>query len=82
MRLTCESKTVYIDFLGCHYDNKEDAERSNHEIHLEFRKYIAEELIRTFSDGKVDMLATTQAIWQGLEFTPECVKNIYEVMKK
>lgn len=82
MRLTCESKTVYIDFLGCHHDTKESAERSNHDIHLEFRKYIEEELIRTFSDGKVDMLATTQAIWQGLEFTPECVRNIYNIMKK
>ena len=82
MRLTCESKTVYIDFLGCHHDTQEAAERSNHDIHLEFRKYIAEELIRTFRDGEVDMLETTQAIWQGLEFTPECVRNIYNIMKK
>lgn len=82
MRLTCESKTIYIDFLGCHYDNKEDAERANHEIHLEFRKYIEEELITCFRDGKVDMLSTTYNIWTSLEFTPECVRNIYNIMKK
>lgn len=75
-------KTVYADLLGATHLQKADAEMSNHDVQLKFRRYIEEELIRTFSDGKVDNLATTNEIWKALEFTPECVRDIISIMDK
>lgn len=75
-------KTVYVDFLGQSFDTKQDAERSNNDLHLTFRKYIEEELIVTFSDGKVDKLKTTNQLWKSLDFTPECIKSIISIMER
>lgn len=75
------SKTVYCDLLGCEYDNIKEAQESNHRIELTFRKYVEEELIKTFSDGGIDNLKTTKEIWDNLEFTPKCIKNIINIME-
>ena len=41
-----------------------------------------EELISTFSDGKVDNLQTTLNIWQMLDFTDGCIMKVSEIMSK
>ena len=41
-----------------------------------------EELISTFSDGKVDNLQTTLNIWQMLDFTPTCIARVLHFMSK
>lgn len=41
-----------------------------------------EELISTFSDGKVDNLQTTLNIWQMLDFTDGCISKVSEIMSK
>lgn len=78
----CKSQIIYIDYLGQHHNSQESAERENHEISLQFRKYIEEELISTFNDGKVNNLQTTLNIWQMLDFTPECIAKISHIMSK
>lgn len=71
-------KTVFVDFLGKEFDTENEAIQSNHDIHLVFRSYILNELIETFSDGKIDKLKTSKNLWDFLDFTPECIKTIYE----
>ena len=41
-----------------------------------------EELISTFSDGKVDNLQTTLNIWQMLDFTPTSIARVLHFMSK
>ena len=41
-----------------------------------------EELISTFSDGKVDNLQTTLNIWQMLDFTPTSIDRVLHFMSK
>lgn len=82
MRNKCKSQIIYIDYLGQHHNSSESAERENHEISLQFRQYIQEELISTFSDGKVDNLQTTLNIWQMLDFTDGCIMKVSEIMSK
>ena len=77
-----KSKTVYINLLNQSFDKEKDAIESNHQIHLEFRKYIQEELIIVFSDCKVNNLSTSLNIWETLDFTPECIRNIIKIMRK
>ena len=78
----CKSQIVYIDYLERTHDSRESAESENHEISLQFRKYIQEELLVTFSGGGVDDLQTTLNIWQMLDFTPECIAKISHIMSK
>lgn len=78
----CKSQIVYIDYLEKSHDSQESAERENHEISLQFRKYIQEELLVAFSDGGIDKLQTTLNIWQMLDFTPECIAKIAHIMSK
>ena len=78
----CKSQIVYIDYLGRTHDSQESAENENHEISLQFRKYIQEELLVAFSDGGIDKLQTTLNIWQMLDFTPECIAKISHIMSK
>ena len=78
----CKSQIVYIDYLERTHNSRESAERENHEISLQFRKYIQEELISTFGDGKIDNLQTTLNIWQMLDFTPSCIAKISHIMSK
>ena len=82
MRNKCKSQIIYIDYLGNHHNSSESAERENHEISLQFRKYIQEELISTFTDGKVDNLQTTLNIWQMLDFTDNCIMKVCDIMSK
>lgn len=82
MNNKCKSQIIYIDYLDNHHDSQESAERENHEISLQFRKYIQEELISTFSDGKVDNLQTTLNIWQMLDFTPTSIARVLHFMSK
>ena len=72
--LLVKEKTVYIDMLGNEYRNKDDAKRSNHDIHLKFREYIGS-LIKNFVDGRVDMLGTTKNLWDKLIFTDDCIRS-------
>ena len=44
-----------------------------------FRDYIENELFVAFSDGRLDRLATSKNIWVMLEFTPKCIKEVYEL---
>ena len=74
--------TKYLDLLGQEFDDIFDASRSNEHIQLQFRKYIEEECLRTFGDNQYDKLGTTLAIWEALEFTPECIKNICKIMER
>lgn len=74
-----KSKIVFIDLLGKTYDTEKECKEANHQIHLVFRKYIETELIRTFSDGCVDMMQTSNELWKNLEFTSDCIKRIYEI---
>lgn len=78
----CKSQIIYIDYLGQHHDSQESAENENHEISLQFRKYIQEELLVAFSDGGIDKLRTTLNIWQMLDFTPECIAKISHIMSR
>ena len=78
----CKSQIIYIDYLGRHHDSRESAESENYEISLQFRKYIQEELLASFSDGGIDELQTTLNIWQMLDFTPECIAKISHIMSK
>lgn len=78
----CKSQIVYIDYLEKSHDSRGSAERENHEISLQFRKYIQEELLSTFSDGHINELQTTLNIWQMLDFTPSCIAKISHVMSK
>lgn len=82
MESRVQLKTKYIDFIGNEHDERQEAVDSNHDIQLKFRKYIEEELIMTFSDGMVDKLGTTKELWESLEFTPKCIKNIIKIMNK
>lgn len=82
MKNTLIKKVIFVDFIGREFDKESEAEDSNHDIQLKFRKYIQEELIRTFSDGTVDKMGTTKEIWNCLEFTPECIKNIIKIMEE
>lgn len=72
----------FKDLLGQEWKTKEQAERSSHDIHLKFRNYIQEELLVTFSDGKLNNLATTKLIWESLDFKVECIKEICDIMDK
>ena len=72
--------TQWVDLEGCYHNSKEEASRSNNELHLLFMEYIEEELLITFSNGVCDKLCTTNNIWQMLEFTPECIKKIIKIM--
>ena len=72
-------KEIFIDLLGQYHDTKEKAEQHNHDIHLVFRNYIANELFVEFEDGRIDKLATTKNIWDMLEFTPKSIKDIYTI---
>ena len=72
-------KTVFVDFLGKEFDTEDKAIQSNHDIHFVFRNYISNELIETFSDGRIDNLKTSKNIWDFLDFTPGCIKRIYEL---
>lgn len=72
-------KTVFVDFLGKQFDTENKAIQSNHDIHLVFRNYISNELIETFSDGKINKLKTSKNLWDFLDFTPECIKRIYNI---
>ncbi len=72
--------TVYVDLLNQEHPTEKEAYDSSHKIHLNFRKYIEEELLATFSDGGIDKLATTQNIWDVLEFTPECIQKICSII--
>ena len=74
--------TRYIDLSGQEFDDFSEALESNDNIQLQFRRYIEEECLRTFGDGQYDKLGTTLAIWEALEFTPECIRKIYEIMLK
>ena len=78
----CKSHIVYIDHLKKSHASQESAERANHEISLQFRKYIQEELLIAFKNGGVDELQTTLNIWQMLDFTPECIARISHIMSK
>ena len=78
----CKSHITYIDHLKKSHASQESAERANHEINLQFRKYIQEELLITFRDGRGDELQTTLNIWQMLDFTPECIARISHIMSK
>jgi len=78
----CKSQIIYIDYLGQQHNSQESAERENHEISVQFRKYIQEELLVAFSDGGIDELQTTLNIWQMLDFTPECIAKISHIMSK
>ena len=72
--LLVKEKTVYIDILGNEHKNKDDAKKANHDIHLKFREYIGS-LIKTFDDGKVDMLGTTKNMWDNLNFTEDSIRS-------
>lgn len=82
MNLRLIKRTVYVDILGQVWDTDKECIKSNNGIHLMLRKYIEDELLVTFSDGKIDKLATTKSIWDVLEFTPDCIKNIISYMEK
>ena len=71
---------VYEDILGVHHDIKRNAESINHELHLEFRKYIQDDLFVFFSDGGLDKIATTKNIWDKLEFTQDCIRRVSDIM--
>ena len=71
---------VYEDILGVYHENKKNAESINHEIHLEFRKYIQDDLFVFFEDGRIDKLATTRNIWNKLEFTQDCIRKTSDTM--
>ena len=77
-----KAKTVYIDFIGQEFDSKQEAENSNHKIHLRFRKYIENELLVFFRDGGLDKIGTSRQLWDSLEFTPECIRSIDNIMLK
>jgi len=79
MKAEIKKRIVYEDLLGVEHSTEQFAIQSNHDIHLVFRNYISNELIRTFSDGKINNLKTTKEIWDNLDFTPECIKRIYEI---
>lgn len=68
--------TYYEDLLGNQHSIQTGAESVNHEIHLKFREYLGT-LIKTFNDGRVDILGTTKNLWDNLEFTGECIKLGY-----
>ena len=78
----CKSQIIYIDYLGQKHNSQKSAERENYEISLQFRKYIDEELISTFGNGRIDRFRTTLTIWQMLDFTPECIAKISHIMSK
>lgn len=53
MKNLVTKKIVFVDFLGKEFDTEDKATHSNHEIHVVFRNYISNELIRTFSMAKL-----------------------------
>lgn len=67
----------YKDLIGREFLSEKDAQLSNHDISLIVRQYIEEELLITFQDCKLDKLGTTNALWTKLDFTYECIQNIY-----
>lgn len=82
MKQEVKKKTIYLDLIGREHDTEEGAKHNNHDIHLEFRRYIEEELLLSFGDGRIDKLGTSKMIWDCLEFTPECIKNIFKIMNE
>lgn len=75
-----QRKEVYIDLVGDSHNSLAQAGQVNHEIHLRFRKYIEEELLKVFDDTRYDKLGTTKSLWDALEFTPECIAKINQIM--
>ena len=75
-----QEKEVYLDLVGESHDKFTKASASNQQIYLRFRKYIEEELLLTFNDDRYDKLGTTKALWDTLEFTPECIAKINQIM--
>ena len=71
-----KTQTLYIDLKTSKHITEKAAEEANHNIELSIRKYLEECLI-TFSDGRLDKLATTKALWDKIEFTPEWIYDIY-----
>ena len=70
------TQTLYIDLKSSKYFTEEAAKEANHDIELSIRKYL-EECLVTFSDGRLDKLATTKALWDKLEFTQEWIYDTY-----
>ena len=80
MKQEVKTKTIYLDLINREYDKKEEALDNNRDIQLQFRRYIEEELLLSFGDGRINKLSTTKMLWDCLEFTPECIKNIFKIM--
>lgn len=70
------TQTLFIDLKTPRHLTEEAAKEANHDIELSIRKYL-EECLVTFSDGKLDKLATTKALWDKLEFTREWIYDTY-----
>ena len=72
----------YKDLIGREFLSEKDAQLSNHDISLIVRKYIDDELLITFQDSRLDRMGTTNKLWVNLDFTSECIENIYNIMMR
>ena len=80
MNRESNKRVIYVDYLDNEFKNRDDADRSNKEIELKFRKYIENNLLSTFSDGCIDKLKTTNNIFSNLDFTKVCISNIIKMI--
>lgn len=74
------TKTLYEDHRGEWHNSEVEAIRANHNISLLVRKYL-EKIIVQFSDGGIDMLATTNNLWNYLEMPKAFIDEICCIME-